>query len=167
MAASPTVSYSARFDNLIPIIPQHGVVTLYGFGLAVRVDRGHLTLQDGVGPNRRYSRFSRVGHRLKRVVVIGSSGHISFDALRWLADQDIAFALLERDGKVLATTGPVSPSDVRLRRAQATAHQSGIALSIARELIDRKLYGQAHLLKTHFPNYAATDGIERARTRLD
>src|SRR5215831_1551872 len=118
MAASPTVSYSSHFDNLTPIIPQHGVVTLYGYGLAVRVDRGHLTLADGVGPNRRYSRFSRVGHRLKRVVVIGSSGHISFDSLRWLADQDIAFALLERDGKVVATTCAVSPFAVRVRRAQ-------------------------------------------------
>lgn len=165
MAASLTVPYSVQFNNLVPIIPQHGVVTLYGYGLAVRVDRGHLTLEDGVGPRRRYSRFARVGHRLDRVVVIGSSGHISFEALRWLADQDISFVMLERNGKVLATTGPVSPSDVRLRRAQATATQSGIALPIARELIDKKLHGQAHLLRTYFPKFAS-DGIERALTRL-
>jgi CRISPR-associated endonuclease Cas1 len=83
-----------------------------------------------------------------------------------MKDQDIAFVLLERNGKVLATCGPVSPSDVRLRRAQATAHQTGIALRIARELIDKKLHGQAHLVRTHFPGSAQLDGIEKARTRL-
>jgi len=148
------------------ITPTNGVVTLFGYGISVTVDRGHLTLQDGVGPNRRYSRFSRVGHRLKRVVVIGSSRHISFEALRWLTDQDVAFTLLERDGKVLAITGPVSPSDVRLRRAQATAHETGIALPIARELIDKKLGGQALLLRKNFPSYAAVEGITNARARL-
>src|SRR5215467_6274224 len=39
-------------------------------------------------------------------------------------------------------TGPVRPSDARLRRAQGTAHSSGAALRIARELISQKLSGQ-------------------------
>ena len=66
----------------------------------------------------------------------------SFPALRWLADQDAAFIMLERDGKVLATTGPVKPSDARLRRSQSLAQESGIALKIARELISEKLLAQ-------------------------
>src|SRR5206468_2755958 len=81
-------------------------------------------------------------HGLKRVVCIGSDGFVSLAALRWLADQDVAFTMLERDGKVLAVTGPVRPSDAKLRRAQGTAHSSGAALRIARELIVRKLDGQ-------------------------
>src|SRR5438477_6647429 len=105
MAATRTVSHPIPFHNLAPITPQHGVVTLYGFGVAVRVDRGHLTVEDGVGSNRRYSRFARVGHRLKRVVVIGSNGYVSFEALRWLVNQNVSFVMLERNGKVLATTG--------------------------------------------------------------
>jgi CRISPR-associated endonuclease Cas1 len=149
-----------------PIQVQVGVVTLFGYGISVRVERGHLVLEDGIGPNRRYSRFAKVGHRLKRVVVIGSNGYVSLAALRWLADQNTSFVMLERDGRVLATTGPVSPSDVRLRRAQAVAHQSGIALPIARELIDQKLQGQAHLIEKHFRNSIAVEGIVRARKRL-
>jgi hypothetical protein len=50
--------------------------------------------------------------------------------------------MLERDGKVLATTGPVHPSDARLRRTQALAHHNGKALEISRELIRAKLEGQ-------------------------
>jgi len=52
----------------------------------------------------------RVDHGLKRLVVIGSDGMISFAAIRWLADQNASFVMLERDGSLLATTGPVHPS---------------------------------------------------------
>jgi CRISPR-associated endonuclease Cas1 len=148
------------------IYPRHGVVTLFGYGTSARVDRGHLVLEDGIGPNRRHGRFPRVGHGLKRIVAIGSDGMISLAALRWLADQNAAFIMLERDGTVLATTGPVQPSDARLRRAQALAHQSGIALRIARELITQKLIAQEQLVQKHFHNSAAARAIVSARGGL-
>jgi len=137
MAASKTVPQLSHSHN--SIVPRHGVVTLFGYGIKVRVDRGHLLLDDGIGAERRHFRLPRVGHGLKRLVVIGSDGFASFDALRWLADQKASFVMLDRDGSVLATTGPVRPSDARLRRAQALAHSSGAALRITRELIRQKL----------------------------
>src|SRR5712691_5881038 len=129
---------STLFSRTDELLPRHGVATLFGYGIQVRVDRGHLVVEDGIGADRRQSRFPRVGHGLKRLVVIGSDGMVTLAALRWLADQDTAFVMLERDGSVLATTGPVRPSDARLRRAQSLAGQSDIALRIARELIDKK-----------------------------
>jgi CRISPR-associated endonuclease Cas1 len=149
-----------------PIVPRHGVVTLFGYGISASVERGHLILKDGVGPKRRYSRLPRINHGLKRLVVIGSDGMISFSALRWLADQGAAFCLLERDGAVLANTGPVAPSDVRLRRAQSLAHQSDLALRIARELIDQKLRGQEHIIQKYFPQSFAGESIVSARNKL-
>src|SRR5438270_10320096 len=101
------------------IAPQRGVVTLFGYGIQARVDRGHLLIEDGIGAARRHARFPRVGHGIRRLVVIGSEGMVSLAALRWLADQEVAFSMLERDGKVLAVTGPVRSSDAKLRRAQA------------------------------------------------
>src|SRR6266852_637344 len=139
MAATQTVPQQLQYCNFVPIIPRHGVVTLFGYGIKVNVDRGHLTIQDGIGSDRRQARFSRVGYGLRRLVVIGSDGMVSLAALRWLADQDAAFVMLERDGSVLATTGPIRSSDARLRRAQALAQQSGVALQIARALIEQKL----------------------------
>ena len=85
---------------------RNGVVTLFGYGINVRVDRGHLILEDGIGAARQSARFPRVGHGLRRVVIIGSDGLVSLAALRWLADQDVGFAMLDRRGSVLATTGP-------------------------------------------------------------
>ena len=98
MVARKTVSQSAQSLNSAP---RHGVLTLVGYGIQVRVDRGHLVVQDGIGAERRRFRLARVGHGLNRLVVIGSDGVISLAALRWLADQDASFVLLERDGKVL------------------------------------------------------------------
>ena len=107
-------------------VTRQGVVTLTGYGITVRVDRGHLLVEDGIGADRRQARLPRVGHGLKRLVVIGADGMVSLAALRWLADQDAAFVMLDRDGSVLATTGPVRPSDARLRRARLWRSSLGL-----------------------------------------
>jgi len=95
--------------------PRQGVITLSGYGIVIRVNRGHLTLEDGIGADRSSCRLPRVGHGLKRLIVIGTDGEVSLAALRWLADQNASFVMLERDGSVTATTGPVRSSDVRIR----------------------------------------------------
>jgi CRISPR-associated endonuclease Cas1 len=131
----------------------------------VCVERGHLALEDGIG-TRLKNRFPRVRHGLRRLVVIGADGMVSLAALRWLADQDAAFVMLDRDGSVLATTGPVRPSDARLRRAQSLAHQCGAAVRIARELIDQKLAGQERLARDVLRDSDVAQTIASARATL-
>jgi CRISPR-associated endonuclease Cas1 len=166
MAATQTVPQYSHDRNFRAITPRHGVVTLFGYGIRAQVERGHLILEDGIGPERRKVRLPRVGHGLRRLVVIGADGMVSLAALRWLADQDAAFVMLERNGKVLATTGPVRPSDARLRRAQSLAHQSGVALNITRELISQKLVGQERVVNKYFRDESATKVIARAHDEL-
>ena len=103
---------------------------------------------------------------MKRLVVIGSDGMVSLSALRWLADQDAAFVMLERDGSVLATTGPVRSSDARLRRAQALAQQSGAALQITRELIRQKLAGQEQVARNKLLDSKTAEVIATFRSAL-
>src|SRR5215472_6671448 len=102
MAASKTVPQLAQSHN--SVVPRHGVVTLFGYAIQIRVDRGHLVLDDGIGADRRHFRLPRVAHGLRRLVVIGSDGFVSLAALRWLADQKASFVFLERAGTVLVTT---------------------------------------------------------------
>lgn len=142
------------------------VLTLFGYGIRVNVDSGHLLLEDGIGADRRSFRLPRVGHGLKRLILIGSDGVVSLASLRWLADQDVAFTLLERDGSVLTTCGPVRPSDARLRRAQALAVQSGAAVEIARRLIDQKLAGQEHVVRSKLMVTETADVISSYRAEL-
>jgi CRISPR-associated endonuclease Cas1 len=98
--------------------------------------------------------------------VIGSDGSVSLSALRWLADQDASFVMLDRNGSVLATTGPVCPSDARLRRAQALAHSSGVALQISKDLLDKKLSAQEQLVREKLQNSDAADRIAEMRRGL-
>src|SRR5271157_633969 len=160
MAASGTLPQQS-FSRKSPI-GKNGVLTLSGFGIKVRMQSGHLEIEDGIGPERRKIRLARVSHGLKRLIIIGSDGLVSLAALRWLADQDAAFVMLERDGSVLATSGPVRPSDARLRRAQSLADHSGIALRIARELITQKLAGQERVASNLLRNSHAARVIASA-----
>ena len=122
-------------------------------------------MEDGIG-ERKKARFPRVGHGIRRLVVIGSDGVVSLAALRWLADQDAAFVMLDRDGSVLATTGPVRSSDARIRRAQALAHSSCVALDISRDLIRQKIEGQARLVQDRLKNAAVAASILRMHVQL-
>ena len=143
-----------------------GVLTLSGFGIKVRVQCGHLELEDGVGLERRKMRLARVGNGLKRLCCIGSDGFVSLAALRWLADQEVAFTMLERSGKVLFVTGPVRPSDAKLRRAQALSHSSGVALRISRELIRQKLVAQEQVARLKLLDSRTADEIARFKDEL-
>lgn len=166
MAAAQTVPQHFQHCNSVPITPRQGVVTLFGYGITVHVDRGHLTFRDGIGQTRREGRLPRVRHGLRRLVVVGSDGMVSLAALRWLADQDAAFVMLDRNGSVLATTGPVRTADARLRRAQALAQQSGVAIQIARELIVQKLVGQERLAREKLAGFTVADTIARIRAAV-
>ncbi len=143
-----------------------GVVVLVGYGIKIHVDCGHLTIEDGIGSDRRRGRFPRVHHGLRRLVVVGSDGFISLSAIQWLADQKISFAMLDRDGSVLLNTGPVAASDTRMRRAQACAHHQPIAIDIVRHLIDLKLEGQEAIARNKLRNANAADLIARHRSYL-
>jgi CRISPR-associated protein Cas1 len=156
----------SRQNDPAPIKSRHGVVTLFGYGISIRVERGQLVLTDGIGDERYQGRFPRVGHGIERIVTIGNDGNVSLAALRWLADQKAAFVMLERDGTVLLTTGPVRSSDARLRRAQAQAAESGIAVEIARSLIDNKLANQESLVRENFIGSSAADEIAEFRAGL-
>src|SRR6059058_6175301 len=153
MAASHTLSQSFA----IPQISKVGVLTLYGYGIRVTMQAGHLQIEDGIGPERCKFRLPRVNHRLKRLVCIGDDGFITLSALRWLSDVGASFIMLDRLGKVRVVTGPASSSETRLRRAQALAISNGTALHIAHELISVKLCGQETLLRESLHNSAAAD----------
>jgi len=143
MAAAHTLSH----PSAVPQISRLGVLTLYGYGIRIRMHGGHLETEHGIGPERYKLRLPRVNHRLKRLVCIGEDGFVTLSALRWLSEVGASFVMLDRLGKVRVVTGPVSPSEARLRRAQALALSNGNALPISRELIAAKLDGQELVLR--------------------
>jgi CRISPR-associated endonuclease Cas1 len=164
MAASGTLP-QPDFPRKSPI-GKRGVLTLTGFGIKIRMQAGHLEIEDGIGPERRTIRLARIGHNLKRLVCISEDGFATLAALKWISDVGASFVMLNRNGKVLFATGPNAPSDVRLRRAQAVAHTSGAALRIARELIDQKLAGQEQVAQHKLIAPACAEKIHCFRSEL-
>ena len=64
-------------------ISKSGVLTIHGFGVRVRMQSGHLEIEDGVGLDRRKIGLARVGHGLRRLVCVSNDGTLSLAALRW------------------------------------------------------------------------------------
>jgi CRISPR-associated protein Cas1 len=123
-------------------------------------------LDDGIGNERRRARLPRVAHGLKRLVIIGSDGYVSLSALRWLADQKASFTMLDRDGSFLLNTGPIRPSEAKLRRAQALALQNGVGFRLSREIVDRKLAGQQRVALEALGDQTASLAIKEIRSEL-
>jgi CRISPR-associated endonuclease Cas1 len=148
-------------------ISKSGVLTIHGFGVRVRMQSGHLEIEDGLADERRSVKLARVGHGLRRLVCISEDGFFTLDALKWLADQRASLIMLDRSGKVSLVTGPTASSDARLRRAQALSHQSGAALEIMRKLMFAKLEGQQALVRSKLANATAADIIANLQASLD
>jgi CRISPR-associated endonuclease Cas1 len=146
---------------------RNGVLLLAGYGVRVAVERGHLYVEDGVGADRRRARFSRATRDLCRLVVLGHSGTISFDPLRWLSDVGAGFVQVDTDGRVIVAAGPTGLQDARLRRAQAQAFENGQGLAIARELAREKLEGQSTVLDRLPNGQDAKAALRSAVHRLD
>lgn len=149
-----------------PLTPRDGVLVLTGYGLSLTVERGHLCCADGCGMERHSARFPRAPRPFKRLVIVGHSGSLTLDALRWLHDVGVSLAVLDRDGDLLAAYGASGLDDARLRRAQALAITDGAGVGIARALLRDKLAGQADVLAT-LPDAATGERVRALVPTLD
>lgn len=116
---------------------------VHGFP-AMRVESGHLIIEDGTPRGSRVLRLSRTERTLKRIIVTGRHGGITFDALGWLQDVGISLYVL-RDG-ALMTSSVYSHQDAALLRAQARVVDLPAGLEITKYLLDHKLRGQAQVV---------------------
>lgn len=144
--------------------PRNGVLVVDGYGISLRTHNGHLTVEAGVGRNRATSRFPRVHHGLSRIVLLGTTGYVTLEAIRWLDDLNIPLIHLAADGtRPLATTTRTVVDNAKLRRAQALTHVNGTAVGIARQLLSEKIAGQ----NTVAMRLGADGTLDRYQAELD
>lgn len=140
--ADATAALTATFTETAV---RAGVYVVDGFGVTVRVDRGHLEVNDGIGRHRRTRRWSRADQTLRRLLIVGRAGTISLDAVRWCTAKRIAVVIVDTDGTVHLGPGERSPGDARLRRAQAASWDTPAGLVVVRHLLGAKLAGHASI----------------------
>jgi CRISPR-associated endonuclease Cas1 len=129
------------------------VCVVAGMGLRLSVDRGALVVEDGMGEHRRARRFDRATHGLARLVVLGTTGCLTLDALTWCRRLAIGIVVLAPDGAAVLSSTPRLTDDARLRRILARAPDLPVGVDIARTLLDRKMTAQAGLLATRFDEH--------------
>ena len=144
----------------IPV--RDGIVTLCGYGLSVSVEHGRLAAADGLGNRRRTGRFSKATCGIERLVILGHSGTLSLEAVRWLHDIRAAIVQIDADGNLLFASSPLKERFGRLRRAQALASSSRIGVEIVNYLLTKKLNGQAQFTENHIKASAARSILELA-----
>lgn len=145
------MTHAARLSMADKPLAAHSVLVLTGYGLRLSVERGHLIAEDGIGADRRRYRIPRVGSGLRRVVVAGHGGSVSFDALQWIADVKAAFVHLNADGDVVTVGAAPQLNDTLLRRRQALAGDNAVGLSLAKRFIRDKISGHLKVL-CHLPH---------------
>src|SRR6185312_16468625 len=115
-----------------------------GYAIRVHVSRGQLIVEDGVGRERRRSEYGRTD-RLARLIVHGSTGSVTLDAVRWLTATGAALVHLDHTGELQATTATVGSDNPALRRAQALAADRPVGIAITRDMLAAKLDGQRNV----------------------
>ncbi len=123
------------------------IIVAHGYDLKLYVKRGHLIVEDGVGRDRDSRRFHRATSKLKRVVVIGHTGFITLEALRWIRDIGAAFVQIDTDANLVALSAPARHHESKLRRAQVLAVETELGKSAIVDLLRAKLHGQAALVE--------------------
>jgi CRISPR-associated endonuclease Cas1 len=137
-------------------------IILAGYGTGIRVERDALVVTEGHTHNPQNPTVHvlyRGMHDVRRIVCLDPQGSLSFPAVRWCAEQEITLTLLDRSGALLATFTPEAKADVRLRRAQYLAQTDGRDVTIAQQLVLRKVEAQWTTLAAH----PELPGAERAQ----
>src|SRR5205823_879534 len=98
-----------------------GICVVDGYGVRVSVERRKLIVADGIGRHRRVRSFARIERRVRRLVVLGHSGSITLEAVRWCEDVGMAVVVIDHSGRVLLASTSSGLDDARLRREQALA----------------------------------------------
>jgi CRISPR-associated endonuclease Cas1 len=136
-----------------------GVCVVDGLGARVSVNRGALTVSDGLGEHRRERRFDKATHGLRRVVLLASTGLVTIDALHWCSRLGIGIVVLAPDGTARLASTPRLTDDARIRRTQALAQIEPYGIDVARWLISRKLIGQGALVLRRFGDSETSETI--------
>lgn len=142
--------------------PRNGVLVIDGYGIALKVNKGHLVAEDGVGRMRRTRRFPKAGHGLSRIVILGTDGYLSLEAVYWLDRLGIPLIQVTADGRPILSTTRMGLRNARLRRAQALAPSSEDGMELSRFLLGRKIDGQLAVART----LDASDAIEELALRV-
>lgn len=138
-------THSSTTPTVVTIPIKKGIAVLLGYGLRVAVEQGRLCLSDGIGISRRQARFSKATSGIRQLVLLGHSGVVSLESLRWLHDVKAAVMQIDADGILILANAPLAEGLTHLRRAQVVAAGTECGSRIVSKLLADKVRGQVEV----------------------
>jgi CRISPR-associated protein Cas1 len=139
-------------------------LTLSGHGIKIHVNDGKLHVQDGrssITEEPFSYTFRPKMIDFDNIVIYGHSGHITFEAMRWLVKQNTQLTLLNWDGKLLTTILPPEAKQTTLKFVQYRAYESDKKILLARKFIEAKIRGTNAVLvwlEAKYPEVSTNPG---------
>jgi len=132
---------------------ENGVLSLSSHA-QLRVERGQLHIEHGwpeapadhdhdYGPIHETLTFSRVAGIKRLILPLIGYGTISYDVLRWLRSVGSELIVTDHGGDPILITIPLHSDLPELRRRQALIADDDAGLALTRNLLERKMAGQA------------------------
>jgi CRISPR-associated endonuclease Cas1 len=130
-------------------------LVITGHGAGLRVHHGALVVRDGFThyPQKlsEYRFFPKDPSLPSRIIVLDGSGNITFDALEWLARQNLPLVRVNWRGEIQSVIGNSSyAADPRKVAQQLEWKRSGRSLEIACGLIQQKVTNSIATLREYF-----------------
>ncbi|MDA3854725.1 MAG: CRISPR-associated endonuclease Cas1 [Candidatus Woesearchaeota archaeon] len=148
------------------------LLILNGHGISIRVDNAKLIIREGIySLDEKPQEYIFLPKRIEydTIVVYGSSGNISIDAIRWLIKHNVQITILDWDGKLLTNMLPPESVQVKTKFLQYRAYENEeLRLRIAKEFIKTKFKRTEELvdwIKLRHPEI--TLNIEREKKQLE
>ncbi len=137
---------------------------LDGYGINVRLDDGKLIIQNGDGYKNVFfpKRFP-----FTNIIIYGTRGSISFEAIRWLTKHDVQISILNWNGKLLTTILPPEAKQTKTKFSQYRTYETSRRMIIAKKLVDTKIKRSKVVLSWLKKKYPfVNDKIEKEYKRL-
>ena len=144
------------FEPLKTSRRRHLPLIISGHGAGLNVSNGALVIRGGFThyPEKRKEHrfFPRDPEMPSRIILLDGTGSVSFDAIDWLAAQDVPLIRINWRGEMQAMLGGIGYSaDPEKVDAQRLAKVQGREIEIGTKLIQQKLVNSVATLKAIIP----------------
>jgi CRISP-associated protein Cas1 len=155
-------------DRFFPDIDDPSVRVVDGYGVRIRVHHGRLHIEDGIGRQRRSDTYARATCPFRRLLILGHTGYMSLEAVRWCHDLGVGVVHVDADRSLLQTSARRDVGTNRVRHVQALAAYTQVGVDAARYLLGEKVRGQAATL-SRLPGGEgnASPAVSRALAQID
>jgi CRISPR-associated protein Cas1 len=142
------------------------IMVLNGHGIDIRVNSGHLKIKEGF-PFKGTITEHFIGRGLndiEHLVILGQTGSITFDAIKWMMDQNMIVSFLDPDGNIVTDFLPQNNVSAIVKRRQATA-TNAFRLKVSVWILSKKFSEQRNTLLHLWKNFKELNWWEPDREK--